>query len=68
MPPTIAPESLCAKCRFVRRVNGRRGQTYLLCQNDAIDEKYPRQPVLACPGYAPDDGEGASGTQVPAPS
>jgi hypothetical protein len=32
-------------------VKGRLGQTYLLCANDAIDAKYPRQPVLACPGY-----------------
>jgi hypothetical protein len=36
----------------MRLVHGRRGQRYLLCENDAIAEKYPRQPVLACPGFA----------------
>jgi len=35
----------------VRQVRGRRGQIYLLCRNDAIPAKYPRQPVAACPGY-----------------
>jgi hypothetical protein len=37
----------------VRRVRGRHGQLYLLCENEAIDAKYPRQPVLTCAGYAP---------------
>jgi hypothetical protein len=43
--------SLCLSCAFVRSVTGRRGQRYLLCRNEAIPEKYPRQPVLACSGY-----------------
>jgi hypothetical protein len=46
-----SPESLCLSCRFVRIVRGRRGQEYLLCRNDAVAEKYPRQPVLSCHGY-----------------
>jgi hypothetical protein len=48
---TSSQQSLCQSCVFVRRVHGRRGQEYLLCRNDSIPEKYPRQPVLACPGY-----------------
>jgi hypothetical protein len=48
---TPGPVSLCLSCRFVRTVHGRRGQQYLLCQNVAVPEKYPRQPVLACRGY-----------------
>ena len=32
-------------------VKGRLGQTYLLCRNETIDVKYPRQPVENCPGY-----------------
>jgi hypothetical protein len=43
--------SLCLTCTYVRRVHGRRGQTYLLCRNDEIAEKYPRQPVAGCTGY-----------------
>jgi hypothetical protein len=44
--------SLCQSCAFVREVQGRRGQRYLLCENEAIAAKYPAQPVLTCPGYA----------------
>jgi len=44
-------KSLCASCAFVRVVRGRRDQRYLLCRNDAIPEKYPRQPVVECRGY-----------------
>jgi hypothetical protein len=45
--------SLCQSCSFKRDVYGRRGQHYLLCRNDAIEAKYPPQPVLACSGYRP---------------
>jgi hypothetical protein len=45
------PPSLCPGCVYVRLVKGRRDQTYLLCRNPAIPEKYPRQPVTTCPGY-----------------
>lgn len=48
-----SPESLCRSCRFVRTVQGRRSQQYLLCRNDSIPAKYPRQPVLTCHGYEP---------------
>jgi hypothetical protein len=48
-----APASLCHSCSFKRDVHGRLGQHYLLCRNDAIEAKYPPQPVLACPGYQP---------------
>jgi hypothetical protein len=55
--------SKCLTCTFVRHVHGRRGQTYLLCRNDDIPEKYPRQPVLTCAGYQ-DEG-GASPFRLP---
>ena len=45
--------SLCHTCVFVRKVTGRLGQTYLMCQNEAIPAKYLPQPVLQCVGYAP---------------
>ena len=44
-------QSLCETCAYVREVRSRRGQRYLLCQNEAIADKYPRQPLLACAGY-----------------
>lgn len=49
----MTPRSLCHSCKFMRKVKGRRGQTYLLCQNETIEAKYPRQPVSTCPGYLP---------------
>ena len=48
---TAATQSLCETCAYVRDVQSRRGQHYLLCQNEAIADKYPRQPMLACVGY-----------------
>ena len=45
--------SLCHTCVFVRKVTGRLGQTYLMCQNEAILAKYLPQPVLQCVGYSP---------------
>src|SRR5262249_31303436 len=49
-----APDvSLCESCVFMRLVENRRGSRFLLCLNVMIQTKYPRQPVLACPGYAP---------------
>lgn len=41
----------------MREVHGRHRQRYLLCLNDAIAAKYPRQPVLACTGYEPRMGD-----------
>ena len=46
---------LCATCRHARRVPTPRA-TYWLCGRAATDprfEKYPRLPVLSCPGYEP---------------
>ena len=46
---------LCFTCRHARRVPTPRA-VYWLCERAATDprfEKYPRLPVLACPGYEP---------------
>ena len=45
--------TLCRSCAFVRLTQGRHGQTYLLCRNEAIGAKYPPQPVTRCLGWAP---------------
>jgi hypothetical protein len=47
---------LCTNCVNARQVESERGSTFWLCQLSATDTrfaKYPRLPVLACPGYAP---------------
>lgn len=46
---------LCLECRHSRRVPTSRA-TYWLCELAATDprfEKYPRLPVLECPGFEP---------------
>lgn len=45
---------LCASCKHVRIVRSERGTTFYLCnlaEADSRFEKYPRLPVLRCPGY-----------------
>jgi len=47
---------LCARCRFVRQMTSDRGATFYKCERSATDPafpKYPRLPVLECPGYGP---------------
>ena len=45
---------LCADCRFMRLIQSDRGSDFFLCQRSLTDPsypKYPRLPVLECPGY-----------------
>jgi hypothetical protein len=42
------PPSLCHTCRYVREVEGRKGQIYYRCTNERVGVKYPPQPVLSC--------------------
>jgi hypothetical protein len=53
IPTSPRAPSLCESCAFARHVKGRHGQLYLLCRNDEIAAKYPRQPVTSCKGYEP---------------
>ena len=46
------PQSLCHRCRSVKKVTGA-NSTFLMCT--ALPVKYPRQPVAACPAFAPID-------------
>ena len=49
---------LCFDCRHARRVKSERGSIFYLCELSATDsrfEKYPRLPVIQCPGYKADD-------------
>ena len=45
---------LCAECVHARRVESDRGAAFYLCELSATDPrfpKYPRLPVIACPGF-----------------
>ncbi|HXJ15437.1 MAG TPA: hypothetical protein VNH19_24455 [Candidatus Limnocylindrales bacterium] len=46
---------LCADCLHSRLIESNKGSQFLLCQlaqSDPTFPKYPRLPVLACPGYS----------------
>lgn len=48
---------LCADCRFTRVMQSDRGTVFYQCGKSFEDPafaKFPRLPVLACPGYAPE--------------
>ncbi len=54
--PAPPPAGLCASCRHRRPVANTRGSTFSLCRRaawDAILDRYPRLPVLACHGHEP---------------
>jgi hypothetical protein len=45
---------LCARCRHCKRTASARGSVFFLClmhERDPRFAKYPRLPVLRCPGY-----------------
>jgi hypothetical protein len=50
-----AEPGLCATCQYAKLNETRRGTAYLRCTRAAWDAslpRYPRLPVLECPGYA----------------
>jgi propionyl-CoA synthetase len=50
-----ADPGLCASCQYAKLNETRRGTAYLRCTRATWDEslpRYPRLPVLECPGYA----------------
>jgi hypothetical protein len=53
-PALGADPGLCASCRHAKTNATRRGTTYLRCLRAEWDDRlirYPRLPVLTCPGY-----------------
>ena len=55
---------LCAGCRHARTIRTPRS-SFWLCERSRTDtsyERYPRLPVLACPGFEP--GEPEHGTRA----
>jgi len=56
---------LCAGCRHARIVSTPRS-TFWLCRRSFSDPsfaKYPRLPVLECPGYEPGEPRPAGGAE-----
>jgi hypothetical protein len=54
---------LCAGCRHARVIETARSR-FWLCGRSATDSRfarYPRLPVLECPGYEPGAGEAPGG-------
>jgi hypothetical protein len=49
-----AGAGLCDSCRHQKLVRNTRGSTFSLClrsRTDARFPRYPRVPVVSCPGY-----------------
>ena len=47
---------LCGNCKLARRVGSARQSSFYLCTKSASDPsypKYPRLPMIHCPGYEP---------------
>lgn len=56
MRPSRPPNGLCDDCRHQRLVPNTRGSVFSLCERSRTDPdypRYPRIPVLACPGFEP---------------
>ena len=54
--PVEVKAGLCNTCRHQRIVSNTRGSSFSFCERSKEDPrfaKYPRIPVLACPGYEP---------------
>jgi len=62
--PQAPPPGLCAECRHQRFVPNSRGSVFSLCERSREDPaypRYPRIPVLSCPGFEPDPERPARG-------
>lgn len=62
--PQAPPAGLCDDCRHQRLVPNRRGSVFSLCERSREDPaypRYPRVPVLSCPGHEPDPERPARG-------
>ena len=61
--PESPPVGLCVDCISSRRVVSVRGSEFWLCvrsEKDPRFPKYPRLPVLECPGYERREKRGTS--------
>ncbi len=54
-----AGAGLCDTCRHQKVIRNTRGSSFSMCLRSREDPdypKYPRVPVLSCPGHQPRDG------------
>jgi hypothetical protein len=61
--PTFEIAGLCSQCQHARLIESDKGSVFLLCELSKTDPqffKYPRLPVLTCPGYEPRTHEQSS--------
>jgi hypothetical protein len=52
----VQPAGLCDRCRHQQLVPNSRGSVFSLCRRSRTDPaypRYPRLPVLSCPGFEP---------------
>ena len=62
MAPPRPEAGLCDRCLHQRLVPNTRGSVFSLCERsrtDAAYPRYPRLPVLSCPGFEPAPGAAA---------
>lgn len=65
--PQLTPNreaGLCDECRHQRLVPNSRGSVFSLCERSREDPaypRYPRIPVLSCPGFEPGSDRTARG-------
>jgi hypothetical protein len=55
-PESRVPRGLCDECVHQRLVPNTRGSVFSLCKRSRGDRRYPRYPrtpVLSCPGFEP---------------
>jgi hypothetical protein len=51
---------LCSDCLYMRQIKSDRGSTFYQCERSASNPefpKYPRLPVIQCPGYDRNTGK-----------
>ena len=56
----MTPPGLCESCGHARALTSSSGATFYQCLRSETEPNYPkwpRLPVLACPGYEPGEGE-----------
>jgi len=61
--PTFEMAGLCSQCQHARLIESSKGSVFLLCELSKTDpqfSKFPRLPVLTCPGYEPRTQEQSS--------
>lgn len=59
---------LCDSCRHQRLVPNTRGAVFSLCERSQTDPafpRYPRLPVLSCPGFEPRPAEASEAPEPP---